>query len=447
VLGLLHVLIRDDLVDHDYIARHAEGFDDLARHVADWTPARVADVCGLDAADIERLARLYGTTSPAFIRTLIGAEHQEHGAMFFRALACLPVVTGSWRHRGGGLARSVGAWFDTNVDDSVFDPVRVPGAPVPRAVQMNHLGRLLTDPEAGVHALVVWNGNPAVSAPNAGAVRAGLARDDLFTVVSEQFLTDTARYADVVFPATTQLEQLDVVPAWGHLHLGWNEPAVAPLGEAVPNTELWRRLARAMGIDDPLFHLDDEALVRLALHDVDVDTLRRQGWVRLGVPGDLRPYADGGFATPSGKAALRSAALAAAGHPALPTHLEPVEDGRGLDAPLHLLTPKTHPRFLNSTYSAHHGPLEDGPYVELSAEDAAARGLAEADLAEVRNHRGVLVLPVRVSRRVRPGVAAVPWGWWGDHQAVNVLTSDTLADWGGGVAFNDTRVEVVAAAP
>jgi anaerobic selenocysteine-containing dehydrogenase len=455
MLGLMHVLVRDDLIDHDYVARHTVGFERLVDVVRDWSPARAAEVCGIAADEVERLGRAYGTTTPAFIRTLIGAEHQEHGAMFFRALACLPALTGAWRHRGGGLARSVGAWAETNVDESVFDaPAMVPRTER-RAINMNHLGRALTDAamDPRVMALFVWNGNPLVSVPNAELTRRGLLRDDLFTVVSEQFLTDTARYADVVFPAATQVEQTDVVASWGHLYLGWNEAAIPPVGEAVPNTELWRRLARAMGFTEAEMFEDDESLLRSALRNVDIETLRERGFVRLSLPEDLRPYADGGFATASGRAELYSDALAAQGHDPLPGFRRPGE-GVGGDAgltdryPLVLMTPKNHTRFLNTSYShlPKHGPPEGGPLAELDPVDAAARGIAEGDTVRVWNDRGSLTLTARVGARLRPGVVAVPFGWWsaqhdGDGTA-NALTNDALTDWGGGVAYGSTRVQV-----
>jgi anaerobic selenocysteine-containing dehydrogenase len=458
MLGMMHVLVRDDLIDHDYVDRHTLGFAELADRVAGWTPERVATTCGIEASEVERLGRAYGTTTPAFIRTLIGAEHREHGAMFFRTLACLPALTGSWRHRGGGLARSVGAWAEVNVDDSVFDAPRLEPPGGRRAVNMNHLGRALTDPalDPPVKALFVWNGNPLVSVPNAAATRRGLARDDLFTVVSEQFITDTARYADVVFPAATQIEQTDVVASWGHLYLGWNEAAIAPLGEAVPNTELWRRLAGAMGFTEPELFEDDESLLRSALRHVDLDDLRGRGFVRLSLPEDLRPYAAGGFATPSGRAELYSEALAAKGHDALPGY-EPAPEGVDGDPalagrfPLALLTPKMHTRFLNSSYShlPKHGPAEGGPFVELDPSDAEARRVADGDRVRVWNDRASLTLPARISGRLRPGVVAVPFGWWADHHSepatINELTNDALSDWGGGVAFHDTRVEVAPA--
>jgi anaerobic selenocysteine-containing dehydrogenase len=452
MLGMMHVLIRDELIDEDYVERYTVGFDALAERVAEWSPERAAAATGLDPASVADLARRYGTTRPAMIRTLIGAEHHENGAMFFRAMACLPALTGSWRDRGGGMARSVGTWFEANVDDTVFDPEASNGS---RSVNMNHLGRALTDESLAppVKALFVWNGNPVVTVPNAAAIRIGLTRDDLFTVVSEQFLTDTARYADVVFPATTQLEQRDVVPAWGHLYLGWNEQAIEPLGEAVPNTELWRRLAAALGFTDPELFESDDSLIRSALHGVDVETLAQQGFVRLDLPKDLRPYAEGGFATPSGKAELLSERMAADGLDPLPDFVPPRESPAGdtdLSAryPLMLLTPKTHTRFLNSSYShlPKHGPLEGRPFVELDAADAAVRNVRDGDLVEVTNDRARLRVEARISERMRPGVVAVPFGWWAadhlDGATANALTNDAPTDWGGGVAYSDTLVEV-----
>ena len=451
MLAMMHVLIRDELVDHEYIDQYTDGFDRLAAHVAGWTPERAAAVCGVAAEEIERLATSYGTASPAFIRTLIGAEHHENGATFFRTLACLPTITGSWRHPGGGLARSVGTWSDVNVDDSVFDRVSFE-VPERRGINMNHLGAVLTDPslEPPVKALFVWNGNPLVTVPDAARIQAGLARDDLFTVVSEQFLTDTARYADVIFPATTQLEQVDVVPAWGHLYLGWNEPAIAPQGEAVPNTELWRRLAQAMGFTEPELFEDDETLLRSAVTGMDVDELREQGFLRLNVPDDMLPYREGGFATPSGRAMLANDDLA----DPLPDFRSPVETPHngheGSALPLRLLTPKNHTRFLNTSYShlPGHGDRETGPFVEIDPADAAARGIVEGAPVRVWNDRGELTLPATLSDRLRPGVVAVPFGWWGEDGApatANTLTSAADTDWGGGVAFFDTVVEVALA--
>ena len=451
MLAMMHVLVRDNLVDHEWVAAHTVGFDDLAAHVAEWTPARAAATTGLAVADIERLASLYGTIRPAAIRTLIGAEHHEHGAMFFRTLTCLPALVGAWRDQGGGYARSVGVWTNQLFDQPALSRPDLLAGRSPRGIQMAHLGRALTDTAAPLHAVMFIGVNAMVSVPNTELVRQGLLRDDLFTVVHDQFLTDTARYADIVLPATTQIEAVDAVTSWGHLYLGWNEAAIEPRGEAVSNSELHRRLASAMGNTEPALFDDDLTALRDALPSVDVDALRADGWVRAPYPEDGRPFADGGFPTQSGKVELRCDLLAALGHPALPTYDVPTEAAHADRFPFALLTPKRHTRFLNSSYThlPKHGPLEGGPYVELCATDAAALGLADGAAARVWNDRGSLELPVQISERVRPGLVTVPWGWLAANHAgdgvANSLTNDTLTDWGGGVAYSDTMVAVAPA--
>lgn len=451
MLALMHVIIRDDLHDADYVERHTLGFDELAAHVATLTPEWAARETGLAAADIEQLAREYATTRPAAIRTLIGAEHHEQGAMLYRTMACLPALTGAWRDLGGGLFRSVGSWQDELVDWAALTrPDLAPAGPT-RQLNMSRLGEALLDTEPPVRAMILWNANPMVTVPNVEAIRRGLERDDLFTVVHEQFLTDTARYADYILPATTQLESVDVNPAWGHLWLGWNEPAIEPQGESVSNSEFFRRLAAAMGLDEPALYDDDLTLLRQALPSVDLTQLRHDGWLRVPFPESGTPWADGGFPTASGRAEFASSALEQLGLPRLPTHIPAVEGPSSELAerfPLQLMTPKHHQRFLNSSYSQlpRHGGPEGGPFVELDPADATARGLAEGDLARVFNDRGSLRLPVRVSERVRRGVVAIPWGWWRhqhpDGTAANSLTNDTLSTWGGGVAFSDTLVQI-----
>lgn len=455
MLAMMHVLVRDDLVDHDYVQRHTTGFDELVRHVADWTPARASAVCGIDADVIEQLARDYGNTQKAFIRTLIGAEHREHGAQFFRTLVCLPTLTGSWKHKGGGFSRSVGSYNNAFLDDDSFSAPHLAAGKPRRPISMNQIGRALTDPnlDPPVKALFVYNGNPVATAPEAATIARGLQRDDLFTVVSEQFMTDTARFADVIFPATTQIEQNDVVTAWGHLYLGFNHQAIEPVGESVPNTELWRRLSRAMGFTEPELFESDESLLAKYLANVDADTLRRDAVIHLPLPDDLRPYADGGFATPSGRFEFASAHLEAQGHGRLPEYRTPVEGPGGPASatyPLVLMSPKIHQRFLNSSYShldAHANP-EGEMYCELTTTDAAARKISDGDRVRVFNDRDSIDVVARVTAtpRTRDGMVIVPFGWtWSrtrDRKTVNVLTSDTLTDWGGGVAYYDTLVQV-----
>ena len=459
MLAMIHVLIRDELIDDDWVDQHTVGFDELAEHVEAWTPARAADITGLDPSVIEQLARDYARIRPAAIRTLIGAEHHEQGAMFFRTLATLPALVGAWQDRGGGLARSVGAWQNRVIDTVALDRPDLLAGRTPRTINMSRLGEALTDDrlDPPVAAMIVWGANPVVSVPDAELIRRGLERTDLFVVVHEQFLTDTARYADLILPATTQLEANDVVPAWGHLWLGWNEAAIEPLGEAVSNTELFRRLATAMGYDDdPALVADDETLLADALPDVDLAALRRDGWLKVPYPDDGRPFGDGVFPTASGRVELVNDRMGAMGQPVVPDY-RPAREGLDGDPalvaryPLQLMTAKWHTRFLNTSYShlPKHGPAEGGPFVELSGADAAARGLTPGASARVFNDRASIELPVRIDGRVRDGVVLIPFGWWDaqhpDGRTANALTNATLTDWGGGVAYSDTLVQVESA--
>jgi anaerobic selenocysteine-containing dehydrogenase len=461
MLAMMHVIIRDGLTDDEWIEAHTLGFDELRDNLLEWTPERAAAATGVDADVIEQLAIDYATVRPAGIRTLIGAEHHENGAMFFRTIACLPALTGSWAERGGGIAKSVGSYSEGLVDAAFmrFDLEHIDGRPEPRTLNMSRLGEILTSETAGesagpaINALIVWNCNPLVIVPNAEAVRAGLERDDLFTVVHEQFVTDTAQYADIVLPATTQIESDDVVLPWGHLWIGWNSAAIEPTGESCSNTELFRRLAAAMGYTEPALFDDDDALIEQAFPSLDLDELRRVGWFRAPYPEDGRPFGDGNFETASGRVELASDRLESIGQPRVPVYVAPNE-GPGGDAallakyPLQLLTPKQHSRFLNSAYShlPKHGPAEGDPFVELDAEDAAARRLADGAGARIWNDRASVTLPVRISERLQPGVAAIPFGWWRhqhpDGQTANSLTNDTLTEWGGGVAYSDTLVQI-----
>ena len=449
MLAMAHVILRDGLQDAAWIDAHVHGFEEFTAHVAPCTPEWAEAICGVPAPEIESLARDYATIRPAAIRTLIGAEHHEHGGMFFRTLACLPALVGAWRDRGGGFARSVGSWTGTLVDDDALMATHLRTRPG-RVLDEVRIGTWLADPalDPPVHALVVWNTNPMVSVPNTEGVRRGLLRDDLFTVVHEQFMTDTARLADIVLPATTQIEQVDVNPAWGHLHLNWNEPAIAPVGESVTDTELMRRLATALGLDDPALHADDLTILRDALPGVDLDALRTEGTLRVpSYPSDGRPFGDGRFPTASGRVEFVSDVAVALGQPALPTYLPPEESPEGSPFPFRLLTPKHHTRFLNSSYShlPNHGGREGGPFLECGAADAARIGATEGATVSVRNDRGALTLPVRITDRLQPGVVAIPWGWWAEASGgtvVNALTNSRLTDWGGGIAYSDTMVAV-----
>lgn len=458
LLAMINVLITEDLVDHDYIDSHALGFAELRDHVASNTPEWAEPLCGIDASVIRDLARSLHTTPRTMIRGLIGVEHHFSGPTMYRLMAIIPVLTGSHKVLGGGFARSVGAWAELDdVDTGVVSGLAevVASGTDRRSLDQPRLGHSLTELDDPVHALFIWNGNPVLTMPNSGAIRRGLEREDLFTVVSEQFMTDTARYADVVLPAAMETEQLDAMPAWGHLWLGWNEPATAPLGDAVSNTELFRRLAAAFGFSQPELHLSDEEQIAMALADeVDVEALRSDGFVRVSsYPPEHLPYADGGFHTPSGKAELVAESFENLGVERLPSWM-PIAEGPGSSEsatfPLYLQTPKKATRFLNTSYSdlPAHADRESRPHIELDPTDAANRGLEEGVMARIYNDRGSLTLPVAFSDRLRPGMVSVPWGFavsaYDGVGSINDLTNAGDTVFGSGSSYGDTLVEVEA---
>ena len=456
-LGMMHVIVAEGLHDADYVERHTVGFEQLRERLEEYPPERCAELTGLEAQEIVDLARAYATTRPAAIRTLIGMGHHGNGAMTARTIACLPVLVGAVKERGGGLAGTTGYLFGVLDLDRLARPELLREST--REVNMVQLGRALTELEPPIRALVVYNSNPAAIAPNQELVLQGLRREDLFTVVLEQFLTDTARHADYVLPATTQVEHLDLVPSWGHTYLTLNRPAIEPRGEALPNSEVFRRLARRLGFEEPCFRDSDEDLARQALASghpflagITYQRLCEEGWAKLAIPDDWRPHAKGAFATPSGKCELYSEALAARGLDPLPGYTPPAElQELGDRYPLRLLTTKSALHFLNSSYAnlPRHLRAEKEPLLDLHPDDAAPRGIGDGDQARVFNDRGSLTLRARVGDRVRPGVVAVPSGWWASlspgGRSANALTRDDLADWGGGGDFHDTLVEVARA--
>lgn len=449
-LSMMHVMVRDGLVDLDYVNKHAVGYDALVERVKHFAPDVVSTTVGLSAGDIERFAREYATTQPSLLRPLIGIEHHRNGAMQFRTIACLPVLSGAWKHRGGGLARSTHMLHLDALDhNAVLRPdVYKPGV---RTLNMRDIGKDLCDQTLTppIQSLIVYGANPAVSMPNQRKVIEGLAREDLFTVVHDLVMTDTARYADYVLPATSQIEHLDLSPAWGHLYLALNRPAIAPRGESVSNTELFRRLAAALGRTEPWLFESDESMLRAALASghpwldgITYERLWEEGFARLSAPDDWRPFADGGFNTPSGKAELWSDSLQASGHDPLPAQVN-LAEGNGL----RLITGKTL-HFLNSGYShiERHQRREGDLFVEVNADDARARGLSEGDDVRVWSEHGDVRAVCRISERVRKGVAWMPYGALADargiRRGVNALTGEEPTDWGGGSGLYDVLVEV-----
>lgn len=460
-LAMMHVIVREGLHDVDYIARYTLGFDKLQARLAEYPPERAEQITGVPASDIEALARAYATTRPSVIRTLVGLEHHAQGAMTYRTIACLPALTGAWRDQGGGLLHLVGRLRTLALN---FAAVEMPELENPgiRSINMVQIGRALTDTALSppIRALVVYNSNPAAIAPNQNLVLEGLRRDDLFTVVIEQFMTDTARHADYLLPATSQLEHLDLLWSWGHAYLTLNLPAIAPLGESLPNTEIFRKLAQRMGFDEPCFRESDEDIVRKALtsthpyaRGITLESLKEKGWARLNVPEGYRPYADGNFPTPSGKCELYSETMAKQGLDPLPGYTPARESASGDPAllaryPLSLVTAKSALHFLNSSYANMPRQLraEKEPLVMIHFSDAAERAVADGDQVRVFNDRGALRLRARVGDDVLPGMIAVPSGWWASlspgGSSANALTADGLSDMGGGGDFHDTLVQL-----
>ena len=449
-LALMHQLIVHDWLDHDYIARHTIGWDGLRERALQWPPERAAEVCGVPVQQIVDLARAYGTTRPAAVRLNYGMQRVRGGGNAVRAVACLPALTGAWRHRAGGLLLSASGHFP--VDRATLHRSDLLAGKTPRTINMVTIGDDLlreTSPEFGpkIEALIVYNSNPVAVAPESSKVVQGFAREDLFTVVLEHFQTDTADHADILLPATTQLEHWDIHTSYGHTDVLLNRPAIAPVGQARTNTEVFRLLALRMGFGDPCFNDDDETLCRQAFGDrVDFQQLLDQGFATLPLP--EAPFANGGFPTPSGKCEFFSARLVAQGLDGLPDHVPNFETaGSDPRHPLAMISPPAR-NFLNSSFVNVKSlrDIEGEPLLEISAADAAPRGIADGDLVRVFNLRGSHRCKARISERAREGVVNGLGIWWRklglDGTNVNELTSQKLTDLGRAPVFYDCLVDV-----
>ena len=453
-LGVMRALLDAGLADEQWCRAHALGYDELVARLASETVELQAERCGLPAADVRELARALAQDQPSLIRLGVGAQRHAGAPVAYRTIACIPALAGSWRHRGGGLSYIPTGMFGVLQEERLERP-QLREEPA-RSLNMSSIGKALTDPALAppVAALIVWNSNPAAIAPDQERVLEGLRRDDLFTVVLEQFMTDTAAHADVILPATTQLEHLDVVWSWGHHYLTLNLPAIAPVGEARPNSEIFRLLARELGFTDPCFEETDEQLIEQALEGdpagISLAGLREHGWAKIDRGQGATPHAEGGFATPSGRLELLCERLAEAGFDPLPFYDPPFEvadEALAERFPLALLTPKTH-LFLNSTFAngRRQHAAQPEPYVVIHPADAEARGIADGVEVRVRNERGSFACRAQVSDDARAGVAVAPMGWWnrdyaGGHspQATTPQRLTTLRD---APTFNDNRVEI-----
>jgi len=466
-LGLMQVLISEKLYDVDYVGRYTTGFDELSLRVMDYPPERVATWTGIAEPDIRRLAREYATLRPAVIRVNDGVQRSENGGMAMRAITMLPTITGSWKERGGGLQYATSGAFGLNREELARPDLmlRALGRPA-RTVNMVELGKALnTLGDPPIKALFVYNSNPAAVCPNHNEVVRGLRRPDLFTVVHEQFLTDTTDYADIVLPATTFFEHKDLQSAYGHYFLQMSDQAIEPLGECRSNVEMFRALAESMGFTEECFRESVDQMIDQALASghpwlagIDRQRLESEGHIRLNFAGQapdspgphpFLPFADGNFPTPSGKAELYSASLRAQGlDPVLP-FTPPVESRHGRDArafPLELLARKAD-NFLNTTFSNLPSlqVLEQPGVLEMNPADACRRGIADGDTVRVFNPRGELLLKAQVNTSVPPGVVSACLFWAklsAGGKNINVLTSEKLTDLGNSATFYSVLVEV-----
>jgi anaerobic selenocysteine-containing dehydrogenase len=458
-LGMMHVIIRERLHDADYVARHTLGFEVLAERVGEYPPEKVARICGLEAQTIVDLAREYARTKPAAIRLNYGMQRHGGGGMAVRTIACLPALVGAWRDAAGGVLLSTGDFYA--LDHAALERADLIRGK-PRTINQAALGDALLAAKPPVKAIYVYNNNPAAVCPDSNKVLAGFSRPDLFCVVHDLFLTDTTDYADIVLPATTQLEHLDVHKSYGHLYVVANNPAIAPLGESRRNIEVFRSLAKRMGFTESCFDDSDDDVARQALasssprmQGIEWESLKESGWRRLAVAERFAPFAEGGFPTPSGKCEFYSESAAKLGLDPLPTYTPPRENvlanpERAKRYPLAFISPPCR-NFLNSSFANLRFALasEKEPRLDIHPDDARARGIAEGEQVRVFNDRGSFSVKAAVSTRARPGCVVAPSVWWRklspDGRNANDVTSQAIADMGGAATFYDCLVEVAKA--
>ena len=437
-MGMMRAVVDAGLQDEEWCRDHADGYEELLTALEAQPVERCAELCGVPADDIERIGREFATQRPSLLRLGVGAQRHMGAPAAYSTIASLPALTGAWRDRGGGCSYIPTATASAISSQPLEREDLRPG-PV-RTINMSQLGQALTDPQLDppVKALVCWNSNPGSIAPDQDRVLEGLRRDDLFVVVLEQFMTDTAAHADVVLPATTQLEHLDVLFSWGHHYVTWNEPAIEPLGEAKPNTEAFRLIAQRLGFDEPCFADTDRQLVDALLDGFAENGLRERGWTKVDLGQGPVPHADGGFGTETGRVMLRA------------EYVPPVEVADGALAqrfPLAMITPKTH-LFLNSTFAnqKRQHSAQPSPEVVVHPDDARPREIEDGARVRVFNDRGDFTCPARVSDDARRGVLVAPMGWWNaDYEggrSGQATTSQALTALGNAPTFNDNRVEV-----
>jgi anaerobic selenocysteine-containing dehydrogenase len=455
-LALMNVVLTEGTEDLDFIEKHTFGWEAFRERILEFSPSRVAGICGLTAESIIALGKRLAHTRPTGIRIGIGLQRHGGGGMAVRTITCLPGVTGDWRYPGGGASYDTRGFFGGNWSALFRDDLRARNT---RSLSMTRLGEgLLEVDDPPVKALFIYGSNPLASVPHQTKIRRGLARPDLFTVVVEHFLTDTAEFADIVLPATMQFEHADLLIAYGHLYVLWNEPAVAPPGECLPATEIFRRLARTMHFDIPCLYDSDEEIARQildtghpSLEGITLEALKENGSLRLNYPDPFVPFAQG-FPTPSGKLEFISERMAEAGLDTLAGYTPPYEAAQrdtllARQYPLSLIAAADH-YFLNSLFANIPAQMKRAgpPTICIHPEDAAARQLENGDAVRVFNSRGSFIAVADITERVRQGVVASTKGRWPrytkDAATVNATVDERDSDMGGGAVYHDNRVEV-----
>lgn len=442
-LGIMHVLFAEHLVDENFLQKYTVGHEQLRKHVKQYDPETVSRITGVSVEDIYKLARLYGTTRPSFIRIGNGLQHHDNGGMAVRTISCLPALTGDWLLKGGGATKSNSSYLA--LDGNAIQRPDLLKKKNTRVINMNLIGNALLNFDPPIKGMYVYNSNPAIVAPEGNKVRKGLSREDLFLVVHDLFLTETAKYADIVLPATSSYENMDIYTSYWHHYVQLQQPVINPYGESKSNTEVFRLLAKAMGFEDEIFQLTDAQLIEKALNPnvnsniegITLESLQEKQYMK----GKTKALLKEPLRTPSGKIELYSEKMAQDGYPPLPTYTPLVPDG---EFPF-LFIPTANHAFLNSTFSEQeaHRILAKEPKLVMHEEDAKKLGIEEGDLVRVWNHRGEIELRASVGTDVLPGVV-VTQGLWSDDgkRFVNSLTPDRLADMGGGATFFSGRVQV-----
>jgi anaerobic selenocysteine-containing dehydrogenase len=444
-LGMMHILFAENMVDNDFLKKYTVGHEELREHVVQYDPITVSGITGVAVEDIYKLARMYGQITPSFIRIGNGLQHHDNGGMCIRTIACLPALTGQWLVKGGGAIKSNSGYLALNTR-SLQRPDLLQNKNT-RIINMNLLGQALLELDPPIKSLFVYGTNPAVVAPNSNKVRKGLAREDLFVVVHDLFLTETAKYADIVLPATSSFENTDLYTSYWHHYVQIQQPVIERYGESKSNVEVFQLLAKKMGFEDQCLYETEAEMISQALDNpnnpylegIDYETLIKKQYVKANV----KPLLPGKLPTPSGKIELYSRKMEQDGYPPLPTYTPLVNDG---DFPF-LFVPGPNHNFLNTTFSNNekHISFEKEPRLHMNIKDALSKGIKDGDQVRVWNNRGECVLKVSIGEDVLPGVV-VTQGLWADapgtKHLVNSLTPDRVADMGNGATFFSGRVNV-----